>query len=454
VLVLAMWISAYRSMRAMQAMRAGLAGLVVAWALGLSGCAPADTSCPPLTLDTTSLAAQTSAIDFEVYDASHTCNGNKLDGVGAGAVLSRHVDGNGALTIELAAGTYVIVLRAYDRAGRLIGNACATEPLSAAQHACLSLSLSPPTITPVTVPDAAPDPDPQDLAGVDGGGGVQPDLATPPFVALKSGTTNGLFQVWAAGGGELYVVGDNGTILHSTNSGTSFQQQASGTTNPINAVWGSGPNDVYAVGAAGTLLHRTGTSWQGLSSGTTHDLYDVWGSGAGDVFVVGDRGALLHGTGGALSAMSSGVVTRINCVWGSGASDVYLFGGGGLVMTGSASGFTKRTSGTTDELLYGWGSSGSADVWINSVTGTIYHSANHGQSWTPQLTTAATLWAIWSDPSGHAFIVGDQILETNDHGGHWPLVASPPQILYGVGGALTGGGVWAVGAAGTILYHP
>ena len=54
-------------------------------------------------------------------------------------------------------------------------------------------------------------------------------------------------------------------------------------------MWGSGPNDVFAVGANGTILHSTndGASWHAQTSGTTQTLYGVWGSGPNDVFAVG-----------------------------------------------------------------------------------------------------------------------------------------------------------------------
>jgi hypothetical protein len=60
-------------------------------------------------------------------------------------------------------------------------------------------------------------------------------------------------------------------------------------------VWGSGASDIYAVGYNGRILHSTGNGdWTPLVSGTAHHLRGVWGRGPDDVFAVGEAGVVLH----------------------------------------------------------------------------------------------------------------------------------------------------------------
>jgi photosystem II stability/assembly factor-like uncharacterized protein len=66
------------------------------------------------------------------------------------------------------------------------------------------------------------------------------------------------------------------------------------TGNWLYGVWGSSGGDVFTVGDAGTILHYDGSTWSTMSSGTTERLYGVWGSSGSDVFVVGDYGTILH----------------------------------------------------------------------------------------------------------------------------------------------------------------
>ena len=59
---------------------------------------------------------------------------------------------------------------------------------------------------------------------------------------------------------DYFLVGDGGTILHSSD-GASWSPQSSGTTVDLFGVTVSVPSNGYAVGALGTILHYNGTSW-------------------------------------------------------------------------------------------------------------------------------------------------------------------------------------------------
>src|ERR1700749_4037750 len=76
--------------------------------------------CPALSVDMQSLAAQASAIDVDVYDATASCNGNDIAAGAPAPVVSRHVEGNGGTTLQLPAGNYVVVLHAFDAGGAFI----------------------------------------------------------------------------------------------------------------------------------------------------------------------------------------------------------------------------------------------------------------------------------------------------------------------------------------------
>lgn len=59
---------------------------------------------------------------------------------------------------------------------------------------------------------------------------------------------------------DFFVVGDGGTILHSSN-GVTWSPQTSGTMNDLAAVSVVSATDVFAVGAGGTILHYDRTTW-------------------------------------------------------------------------------------------------------------------------------------------------------------------------------------------------
>lgn len=117
-----------------------------------------------------------------------------------------------------------------------------------------------------------------------------------------SGTTANLnaisMLVFATGAGTTtgYVVGDNGTILKTTNGGTEWVAQNSGTTVKLNGISAVTATSAWAVGNNGTILRTTdgGTTWVQLNSGTTVNLNAVFFRDTQVGWVVGDGGLTLR----------------------------------------------------------------------------------------------------------------------------------------------------------------
>lgn len=62
----------------------------------------------------------------------------------------------------------------------------------------------------------------------------------------------------------------------------------------LNSAWSSGPSDVYAVGLDGTILHSSGDDvWNQQKIGRLNELTPVYGSSASDVYAV-ESGSVLH----------------------------------------------------------------------------------------------------------------------------------------------------------------
>jgi hypothetical protein len=81
---------------------------------------------------------------------------------------------------------------------------------------------------------------------------------------IQSGTRVDLFSVFSTSITNIYVAGDQGTILHAVD-GMNFQPEPSNTSQPIYSLWAASPTDIYAVGSSGTVLHSSG----GMSGSTT-----------------------------------------------------------------------------------------------------------------------------------------------------------------------------------------
>jgi photosystem II stability/assembly factor-like uncharacterized protein len=117
-----------------------------------------------------------------------------------------------------------------------------------------------------------------------------------------SGTTANLNAIsmlvfaTAAGTTAGYVVGDNGTILKTTNGGAEWVAQTSGTTARLNGVYAVTALVAYAVGDGGTILRTTdgGATWVAQNSGTTANLRAVYFRDNQTGWAVGDGGVTLR----------------------------------------------------------------------------------------------------------------------------------------------------------------
>ncbi|MDF2696845.1 MAG: hypothetical protein K0S65_5228 [Labilithrix sp.] len=122
----------------------------------------------------------------------------------------------------------------------------------------------------------------------------------PVWTAFDTQSTDVLYAIWGSGPGDVWTVGDHGTIRHFTAGATRWSIIESPTTAKLRGAWGSGPSDVWAVGEEGTLIHYDGTKWSSATAdfapGEKPSLFGVWGSSSNDVWAVGS-GTIFHYSG-------------------------------------------------------------------------------------------------------------------------------------------------------------
>jgi hypothetical protein len=128
-------------------------------------------------------------------------------------------------------------------------------------------------------------------------GGSQRDAGALVLVRDPSGSWTkefppsgyGPYGIYAAGQGRVWAVSMQGTLLVRENGTWSAAPQL--TTEVLNGVWGTGLEDVWVVGNNATVLHFNGAQWDqrfppGMASNS--DLYGVWGApDTGDLYFSG-----------------------------------------------------------------------------------------------------------------------------------------------------------------------
>jgi len=171
-----------------------------------------------------------------------------------------------------------------------------------------------------------------------------------------------LWGVWGAAANDLFVAGDDGTVLHW--NGATWSRMNTGTTVGLRRVWGTSGRDVYVSGEGGTLLHYDGTAWSRVAVPTDQDLTRVWGSSAGDVYVGGANATLLHFDGFAWSAVALPIepTATVNAVWGTSSDNVYVAGSAGLLLRWDGAAWRTESTGRLEQIQGLWGA-GDTDVF-------------------------------------------------------------------------------------------
>jgi Bacterial Ig-like domain/FG-GAP-like repeat/Right handed beta helix region len=266
-------------------------------------------------------------------------------------------------------------------------------------------------------------------------------------------TNYDLSDVWTSPDGQMFAVGDQGTILR--HDGSNWSAMNSGTIGALYGVWGSSASDIYAVGAA-QILHYDGVRWtQVYTSGVNFD--GVWGSSSSDVYAVGDQ-TIVHFDGTDWSVVNPGlsISNRLWDVWGSSAGNVIIVGELGSIYRYNGSIWETMNSLTTETLQGVWGASAS-EVFAVGSAGEVIRYNGTGLDWAPMiLVSSENLNDVWGTSGSDVFAVGENgtiwhydavVLD------EWMLQTSnTTEYLAAVTGT-SGNNVVAVGAAGTIQRY-
>jgi photosystem II stability/assembly factor-like uncharacterized protein len=275
--------------------------------------------------------------------------------------------------------------------------------------------------------------------------------------------------VWGSGK-DVFVVGDAGTILRTSDGGKTWARLASGTRADLHGVWGSSAKDLYVVGDGNLVLHSSdgGKSWKASNppTGVVTALEGVWGSGPKDVYVVGVNGAVAHSGDGGKTWVSQNVQGQygyptLYAVWGTGAKDVWAAGEQGNLWHTTDGGKTWLAAGRSGGAFHGVTAAAGGVVAIGDNGRVVTVAAGDGKTDEPKPPVGAFLQGVWSQ-GGTVIAVGQAgwskaanaqqstILRSTDGAKTWTPIANPGrEHLVGVWS--DGKIAWAVGAHGLIL---
>ncbi len=218
----------------------------------------------------------------------------------------------------------------------------------------------------------------------------------PPVedLAVSRETINyNLYGINFADADNIWMVGESGSVFHTTDGGKHWRHQNSGVKIALSDVFFVDNTHGWAIGRFGTILYtgNGGEKWEKQDSGVNHYLFDVTFLDHQHGWIVGEFGTILF------TEDRGRIWKKINI-----GEDEHGFG--------------------MDVALYKICFSDHQHGWIVGEFGTILHTEDGGKTWVAQESeTENTLFAVDFSDSNllRAAGTGGIILKTSDGGKKW-----------------------------------
>jgi hypothetical protein len=260
---------------------------------------------------------------------------------------------------------------------------------------------------------------PDDVYGVGGGlgnglGGLVVHYDGSRWNEIATGSDDTFWWTFGADADNVYFVGEQGAIYHSTPSGVT--EMTTPTTHTLYGIWGTSPTSLWAVGGdplsgtpAPVILYYDGTDWtdQTPTVDIAGALFKVWGASANDVYAVGQGGTILHYDGSEWTAEDSGTTSTFFTVHGQAGGEIYAVGGPpALIVTRGDSGWERVDTGLAASLFNGVAVGANGEVVVVGMSG-IKFRLRDGE-WLDETfeQPIIDLHAVWIDDSDNTYAVG------------------------------------------------
>jgi photosystem II stability/assembly factor-like uncharacterized protein len=195
---------------------------------------------------------------------------------------------------------------------------------------------------------------------------------------------NLLYSVFFTDSNNGYAAGELGTIIKTTDGGTTWTIYHSGRHSSLNSIFFTDFNTGYAAG--GNLILKTtdaGSTWNTILSGSGYGIHSIFFPTDSVGYTVGANGEILKTTDAGISwtHQNSGITDYLECVY-----------------------FTDQNTG-----------------YIGSELGIILKTINGGTTWDSVTTTHCALYSAFFTDANNGYMAGDYVYRTIDAGVTWTL---------------------------------
>jgi photosystem II stability/assembly factor-like uncharacterized protein len=307
------------------------------------------------------------------------------------------------------------------------------------------------------------------VAGGAGGALCRSIDAGVRWAAFSSGVRDDLHAL-AAASPWVVAAGANGVVLTTDSGGVSWSTAIVDPDEDLEAV-ALGSSGTWVAGTNGTVAHRDGSgAWIRLPAVTAEDLHAIAAPSADAVVAAGDAGTLLTSLNGGLNwradhsleddlfalAFSDGLHGWAGggARFGETRAEVLRTDDGGMSWTrldlpawGRVRGLCFTGAQTGWAAVEDWGVDG------DRPQGSVYMTADGGQTWVRQTCAQRVLLGVAMEAGGAGWAWGEDglVLHTVDGGAGWLQVDAGTGSALAGGVLLPSGEVWLAGEAGGVL---
>lgn len=224
-----------------------------------------------------------------------------------------------------------------------------------------------------------------------------------------------------------FIVGDNMTVLGSNNHGLSWSIKSGTLGISLNSVTYDGKGQYVAVGNNGTIIISTdGDTWIPVDSGITEDLSSI-SYGNGKYVAVGPNGKIVSSTNGSVwEQADSGTSNSLSSVIYGNERFIAVGARGTIISSKDGktwSSIDSKSSSSFHSVIYG-----NRTYVAIAIDGSIIISKD-GDSWKAVTSgTTKTLLSVIYDKKGQFLAVGYNgiVIISTDDGETWNPATTPP----------------------------
>jgi photosystem II stability/assembly factor-like uncharacterized protein len=243
------------------------------------------------------------------------------------------------------------------------------------------------------------------------------------WVQVPSGTTEKLNKLYATYVSNIWIAGNNGTLIKSTNEGSNWSKVILPYTNNFNSIYFSNNLTGFITGSNGLILKTSdsGGNWVQLNTGVTNNLNSLAAISNNIMYVCGDNGIILRtsNAGNTWTSLPSNVSNNLNDVNYS-----MIVGDAGLILKTINNGMNwiNVASGSNDNLNDITAITSQPYIFISGDNGTILKSTNYGDNWVKLASLVSNnLNSICNGFANSITAVGQngQYLKSTNNGTDW-----------------------------------